>query len=211
VSRPHGLGNTGSPITTGDRLTGQRPGSGDAPDTSVPILPCPAQTHHGTTCSSCRLCFDDEALLERGYAIGFELHGVPMSVRRARLALRTPDDPSRREPLETQLRALLADRPDLTAGEAADELVMSAHYAGLLLAWLRGQAEHPSVLRSRRRRGGNAPRKSPLERRVQTALKRLLAAVDEGRALENPQLRRDVACVLEETARQLRAEEPIAA
>lgn len=76
-------------------VTGQRPGSADAPVTSVRILPCPQQTS-GVHCSDCRLCFNDEGLLERGTVIGFALHGTPFTLRQATKALRDPDDPERR-------------------------------------------------------------------------------------------------------------------
>jgi hypothetical protein len=39
------------------------------------ILPCPAETTEGVTCVTCRLCLDDDALMERKLAIGFEAHG----------------------------------------------------------------------------------------------------------------------------------------
>jgi hypothetical protein len=61
----------------------------------VDVLPCPQQTRH-VTCTDCRLCFDDGKLRERGYAIGFELHGTPFTVRQATKALLTPDDPDRK-------------------------------------------------------------------------------------------------------------------
>lgn len=74
---------------------GQRPGSGNAPVTSVPIIPCPAQTRH-VACTDCRLCFDDGARRKAGVTIGFSIHGVPVAVRRAKLALNAPDDPDRK-------------------------------------------------------------------------------------------------------------------
>jgi hypothetical protein len=112
-------------------------------------LPCPAQTR-GRSCSSCGLCFNDRRLYEAGYSIAFALHGIPLTVRRAKLALRSPDDPTRRVPAEDRLRELLAERPDLTARQAAVELVMNEPYVGQLLAFLRGEAKHPSVLRRER-------------------------------------------------------------
>jgi len=54
----------------------------------IDILPCPAQTTESVHCSSCRLCFDDEAILERGYAIGFEVHGTHDTKRKALATLR---------------------------------------------------------------------------------------------------------------------------
>jgi hypothetical protein len=63
----------------------------------VEILPCPAQTKPGVTCSSCRLCMNDDGLRGRGYAIAFEIHGTAYSVRQARRALAAPSDPERRQ------------------------------------------------------------------------------------------------------------------
>jgi hypothetical protein len=39
---------------------------------------------------------DDGGLLERGYSIGFEVHGTASSVKAARKALAAPSDPDRR-------------------------------------------------------------------------------------------------------------------
>lgn len=64
---------------------------------STEILPCPAQTRAGVTCSSCRLCMNDTGLLGRGYSIGFEIHGTALSVRQAGRALAAPSDPDRRQ------------------------------------------------------------------------------------------------------------------
>lgn len=115
----------------------------------VSALPCPAQTRD-RSCSTCRLCFNDTRLRDAGISIAFELHGIPYAVRQARLALRRPSDPRRRDTVEVQLRELLDERPELTAREASVELVMSEPYAGQLLAFLRGTAKHPSVLRRER-------------------------------------------------------------
>jgi hypothetical protein len=86
------------------------------------VLPCPGQTHE-RTCSTCRLCFDDAAILRRGYAIGLELHGIPYAVRQARLALRNPGDPLRRIPSEQRIRLIreryLALGREPTEGKAA--------------------------------------------------------------------------------------------
>lgn len=116
---------------------------------TVRVLPCPQQTRD-IACSDCGLCMNDAGLRDRGYSIGFELHGIPYTVRMGRLALRSPADPERRLNAEARLRRMLDERPDLTAREAAAELVMNEPYAGQLLAFLRGHAEHPSVLRRRR-------------------------------------------------------------
>lgn len=54
------------------------------------ILPCPAQTRKGeVTCSSCRLCFDDEGLRKRDYSIGFAVHGDQATKKRAHERLRS--------------------------------------------------------------------------------------------------------------------------
>jgi hypothetical protein len=119
------------------------------PRESTPILPCPSQTRD-VHCSDCRLCFDDQALRRRGYSIGFELHGIPLTIRRARLALADPSNPDRRRSAEEQLRELLEREPDVGPTAAARELDLSVAYASQMLSWLRGHAEHPSVLRRRR-------------------------------------------------------------
>ena len=49
----------------------------------IKILPCPAQTHHGVTCSSCKLCLDDGKIRARDYSIGFEIHGDRVTKKRA--------------------------------------------------------------------------------------------------------------------------------
>ncbi len=53
------------------------------------VLPCPAQTKKGTTCSSCRLCFDDAGIRERDYSIGFAVHGDAATKKRAHGRLRS--------------------------------------------------------------------------------------------------------------------------
>jgi len=47
------------------------------------IIPCPAQTKHGTACSDCKLCFDDERLQKEGFTIGFAVHGDTVTKKRA--------------------------------------------------------------------------------------------------------------------------------
>lgn len=113
------------------------------------LLPCPSQTRD-VHCSDCRLCFDDAGIRERGYSIGFELHGVPLALRQARRALREPGNPRRRMLAEDELRELLERKPEIGPTAAARELDLEVGYTGQLLAFLRGQAEHPSVLRRRR-------------------------------------------------------------
>jgi site-specific DNA-methyltransferase (adenine-specific) len=75
----------------GRYLLGREAGAAEG----VEIFPCLEQTT-GRTCVECRLCFDDEALKERGYTIAFRIHGEPATVKAATKALRTPDDPDRR-------------------------------------------------------------------------------------------------------------------
>lgn len=59
------------------------------------VLPCPSQTR-GRSCSECRLCFDDKVLRQRGYSIGFAVHGNALTVKKALSSLEHPEDPSRR-------------------------------------------------------------------------------------------------------------------
>lgn len=59
----------------------------------VKILPCPAQTRH-TTCSDCRLCFNGVGVHDRGYSIGFAIHGDRATMKRARETLRHLSDDS---------------------------------------------------------------------------------------------------------------------
>lgn len=146
-----------APALNGDGVRGQRSGSGDAPVTSVPVLPCPAQTHAGVTCSSCRLCMDDIGLMERGYAIGFEVHGIPVTVRAAKLALRDPDDPSRRARLDDQAREIVTGHPTITTGALAVKLNCSPTYASQLRRWALGESRHPSILRTERKLNQHRP------------------------------------------------------
>lgn len=119
------------------------------------VLPCPAQTHEGIGCTDCRLCFDDQALLERGYAIAFELHGVPFAIRQARQALRNPDDPDRRLTAEQRIRRELATNPFLTGKQAGALFDMNGYYAAALIAHIRDGAEHPTIARQRRHKSKN--------------------------------------------------------
>lgn len=135
------------------------PGSSDPARASSPvaILPCPAQTHEGVSCSSCGLCFRDERILERGYAIGFELHGIPYAVRQARLALTTPNDPDRRVPSKLRLARFRASfllehgrEPTTREGmEAVPGLNKSSVWQWL--RYLRGEIDHPAETRRRAR------------------------------------------------------------
>lgn len=49
------------------------------------LVPCPAQTKEAVTCSSCRLCWDDDRLRKAKLVIGFEAHGS--GKRKSRMAL----------------------------------------------------------------------------------------------------------------------------
>jgi hypothetical protein len=118
-------------------------------DVKVDVLPCPSQTKD-RSCTDCRLCLDDTKLRQRGYSIGFALHGIPVAKQRARLALSNPSDPDRRRSLEDRLRDLLDRTPEISAGDAARRLDANAAYTAQLLAYLRGEAKHPSVLRRER-------------------------------------------------------------
>lgn len=86
------------------------------------ILPCPQQTH-GSACSDCRLCFDDKAFAERGHSIAFLVHGAPATVRRAKKALRSPNDPKRRLTTRELIPPVIADL------EAVGERVTNAAIA----------------------------------------------------------------------------------
>lgn len=114
------------------------------------ILPCPAQTRH-RSCSTCRLCFDDHRLLDRGYAIGFEVHGIPYAMRQARLALNRPDDPLRRMPSEARIRVLreefLAEGREPTVKEVAEAIDLNPASVYEWLRFLRGETAHPSEVR----------------------------------------------------------------
>ena len=118
------------------------------------VLPCPAQTR-GRTCTTCRLCFDDLRILDRGYAIGFELHGIPYAVRQARLALRNPDDPMRRVPSEQRIRLIrerfLALGREPTVREIAEELDLNTASVYEWLRFIRGETPHPAERRRKAR------------------------------------------------------------
>lgn len=111
-----------------------------AHQSSVPdVLPCPQQTR-GVSCSDCRLCMDDGGLRERGYAIGFELHGTPFTLRQGRKALRSPDDPERRLTSRELIPRYLAEHPDATGAEIARALGLSPSSVYEMLATLEREA-----------------------------------------------------------------------
>lgn len=57
-------------------VTGPHPADGRAYDRDgIKVIPCPRQTR-GVICTDCRLCWNDRALIERGAAIAFEVHGA---------------------------------------------------------------------------------------------------------------------------------------
>jgi hypothetical protein len=85
------------------------------------VLPCPAQTS-GATCTSCRLCFDDSKLRQRGYSIGFAVHGTNLTVKQAKRALSDPDDPLRKLTSRHLIPVYLADHPNATEQQIADAL-----------------------------------------------------------------------------------------
>lgn len=117
---------------------------------NVNVLPCPAQTRD-RDCASCGLCFNDRRLREERLTIGFEVHGIPVTIKRAKLALRDPDDPDRRLDLETQLRRLLETRPLIGPHEAARIVGMDSAYVATMLNHIRDGAPHPAQLRAQRR------------------------------------------------------------
>lgn len=118
------------------------------------VLPCPAQTR-GVPCSDCQLCFDDGALRERGYAIGFEIHGIPYAKRQARIALERPDDPLRRMPSEERIRIIreryLEQGREPTVKELSEELDLNPSSVWEWLRFLRGEIPHPSERRRQAR------------------------------------------------------------
>jgi hypothetical protein len=87
----------------------------------VEVLPCPQQTR-GVPCSECRLCMNADGVLDRGYAIGFEIHGTAFTVRQARAALAAPSSGRRRLTLRQLIPAYLAEHPAATDREIAREL-----------------------------------------------------------------------------------------
>jgi hypothetical protein len=91
----------------------------------VDILPCPEQTR-GVSCSDCKRCFDDKQVGEFGYAIAFAIHGTPFTVRHAKKALRTPDDPDRklttRELIPRTITEIEAEGGKVTNAEIARRL-----------------------------------------------------------------------------------------
>lgn len=89
------------------------------------VIPCPAQTTPGVSCSDCGLCFDHERLRRQGLSIGFELHGIPFTIRAATLALTDPDWELRKQSSRTLIPELLAREPDLTDAELAERLRMN--------------------------------------------------------------------------------------
>lgn len=54
--------------------------------------------------------------------IGFEVHGVQVTRKKARAALSSPDDPDRRLTSRELIPRLLAAEPELTNGEIAARL-----------------------------------------------------------------------------------------
>jgi hypothetical protein len=80
----------------------------ESPLAGVNALPCREQTRN-VSCTDCRLCFDDVKLRERGISIAFELHGTPFTVRQAKKALKTPDDPDRRLTTRQLIPRVIAD------------------------------------------------------------------------------------------------------
>lgn len=136
----------------------------------VPVLPCPAQTRD-RSCSTCRLCFNDTALRDRGYSIGFELHGIPYAIRQARLALRNPADPLRRIPSEERIRIvrdryLRIEKREPTVREVAAIIDLNPASVAEWLRYLRGEIIHPAQ-RRRNARAAEAIRDTLLAEAVE--------------------------------------------
>lgn len=119
------------------------------------VLPCPSQTR-GVPCSECRLCFDDRGLFERGYSIGFELHGTPFTVRQGRKALLTPGDPDRkltsRELIPRVEAQLEAESVPVTNAEIARRLDMAYASVAEMRESIRLGRQVRDPARGRRRR-----------------------------------------------------------
>lgn len=49
----------------------------------IKLLPCPSQTKKGVKCSDCKLCFDDDRLMQFDYSIAFAVHGDASTKRKA--------------------------------------------------------------------------------------------------------------------------------
>jgi hypothetical protein len=75
----------------------------------VDMVPCPAQTREGVSCSSCRLCMDSGRLLAEGITIGFAIHGTPGLQRKARLALNDPYNPTRKKSSRELIPGVVAE------------------------------------------------------------------------------------------------------
>jgi hypothetical protein len=54
-------------------------------EVSITVIPCPHEAGRKVTCATCRLCLDDSKLRERGFAIGFQVHGRNAGEVRRRL------------------------------------------------------------------------------------------------------------------------------
>lgn len=112
------------------------------------VIPCPAQTTHGVTCASCRLCMNSERLFEEDLTIGFAIHGTPLLVRRARMALEDPENPDRKLSSRVlipraieRMTPLLGREP--TTAELARELDMTYGSIWEMRRSLAGEAPRP--------------------------------------------------------------------
>jgi len=121
------------------------PPPGGAATPQMRVLPCPAQTRANVTCSSCRLCMNDQGLRDRGYSIGFEIHGTASVVRAARKALAAPSDPERRKTSRDVALAYLEEHGDWPRPVELQRLAdISSASAKEMLARLRAeQAQTP--------------------------------------------------------------------
>lgn len=126
------------------------------PGSALDALPCPSMTR-GVHCSDCRLCFDDAGLLERGYSIAFEVHGVPFAKRQAKKSLRDPDDETRKQPSLERIRAIrehiLATEGREPTGADVAAIIPDLHLSSIRqwLRYLRGDIPHPIEIRTRAR------------------------------------------------------------
>lgn len=140
----HRIGAAEEPGMAKERWARQGPAARSGTVGGPDILPCPAQTTEGVSCTKCRLCMDDGALLERGYAIAFAVHGTGISVRQAIRSLEAPSDPGRRLTSRDVANAYIAEHGYWpTARELADLAGVTWNSAYEMLGRLR--AEHEST------------------------------------------------------------------
>jgi hypothetical protein len=109
----------------------------------VDVVPCPAQTTPTVACSSCRLCFDDAGLLNRGTAVGLAVHGSAFERKKATQALERPDDPDRRLTSRQLIPRVLAEHPEWGPRKVAQAIGVGEASAQQMMATLRREGVLP--------------------------------------------------------------------